>query len=188
LLWPLSFLPKISKQLLDTLVTEVLANQHCSSGHAAIGQENTSPSAPSPYSNEPSRPFYQGREYKAIEMHMSSAFGDGWQVQRVTVPKDVFFVLDASGSMAGSRLQVCKNSIKNILENFIDDNDRVGFMAFASHTKVLFNLIKRKGNLAKMIKEVDDLSTFGATSFYDAILESVNILLAVSTEESSASK
>jgi len=186
LLWPLSFVPKMSKQLLDTLVTEVLGQQYCFS--EAAGQENMSPSAPPQRnSNDPSN-HYKDRVYKSIQMHMSNAYGDDWKVQQRSVLKDVLFVLDASGSMAGSRLQVCKNSIKNILNNFIDDDDRVGFMAFASHTKLLFDLILRKGNLERMTKEVDDLSTFGATSFYDAILEAVNKLVAECTDERDASK
>jgi len=76
LLWPLSFLPKISKQLIHTLVAEVLANQHCAMGNPRTGQQNTSPSAPPPCSNEPTRELFEGREYKAINMHMSRAFGD----------------------------------------------------------------------------------------------------------------
>jgi len=90
--------------------------------------------------------------------------------------------------MAGSRLQICKNSIKSILNNHIDDNDHVGFMAFASVTKLLFDLTRKEGNLSRMIREVDDLETFGATLFYDAILEAANKLISVGTEDRSASK
>lgn len=97
-------------------------------------------------------------------------------MNQISGSKAVLFVLDASGSMAGSRLRICKESIKNILENFIADDDNVGFIAFASHTEVMFDVMPKKGNLKLMLQRLEQLEVFGGTNFYDAMLEAVQKL------------
>lgn len=125
-------------------------------------------------SSGPSRKRIQ----KVIDLHMSRQFTVSWK-DRLSASKAILFVLDASGSMAGSRLRICKDSIRNILENYISDDDHVGFIAFASHTMVLFEMIPKKGKLQFMLERIEQLEVFGQTSFYDAMLEAVQKLSAV---------
>jgi len=113
-----------------------------------------------------------------VELHMSRQFSSSWNKQ-TSGSKAVLFLLDASGSMAGSRLHICKESIKNILENFISDEDYVGFIAFASYTKVVFDMMLKKGKLRLMLERLNQLDVFGATKFYDAVLEAVQMLAKV---------
>jgi len=109
---------------------------------------------------------------------MSRQFSVSWK-DHFSGSKAILFVLDASGSMAGSRLRICKESIRNILENFISDDDHVGFIAFASHTMVMFDMIPKKGKLQFMLERLQQLEVFGQTNFYDAMLEAVQKLSAV---------
>jgi len=84
--------------------------------------------------------------------------------------------------MAGSRLRTCKDSIRNILQNFVSDNDYVGLIAFASYTEVLFEMTQKKDNLQFMLKRLEELEVFGTTSFYDAMLDAVQKLSDVDSE------
>jgi len=84
--------------------------------------------------------------------------------------------------MAGSRLRICKESIRNILENFISDDDHVGLIAFASHTQVMFEMIPKKDNLQFMLERLKQLEVFGQTNFYDAMLEAVKKLSEVASD------
>jgi len=115
------------------------------------------------------------RIQKVVDLHMSHKYDSSWRSQ-VSGSKAILFVLDASGSMAGSRLCICKKSIKNILENFISDDDHVGLIAFASHTEVMFEMMTKKGNLRLMLERLQELEVFGQTNFYDAMLEGVQKL------------
>jgi len=117
----------------------------------------------------------QTRIQNIVELHMTRQFTSSWSKQKLG-SKAVLFLLDASGSMAGSRLRICKESIQNILENFISDDDFVGFMAFASYTRVLFDMMVKKGKLKFMLERLHQLEVFGGTKFYDATLEAVQIL------------
>jgi len=125
-------------------------------------------------SSGPSRKRIQ----EVIDLHMSRQFTGSWKDQ-LSGSKAILFVLDASGSMAGSRLRICKDSIRNILENFISNDDYVGFIAFASHTIVVFEMVPKKGKLQFMLERIEQLEVFGTTNFYDAMLEAVQKLSAV---------
>jgi len=115
------------------------------------------------------------RIQKVVHLHMSHKYDCSWRNQ-ISGSKAILFVLDASGSMAGSRLGICKKSIQNILENFIADDDHVGLIAFASHTEVMFEMMTKKGNLRLMLERLKQLEVFGQTNFYDAMLEGVQKL------------
>lgn len=95
-------------------------------------------------------------------------------------PKAVHFVLDASGSMAGTRLATCKTAIHNILDNYIDDKDTVGFLAFAHYSKDIFPLqLKVQHNVRtvqQLHRHVDSVETFGRTAFYDAVKQGLGQL------------
>jgi len=116
-------------------------------------------------------------------LHMSRQYTASWATQ-ISESKAILFVLDASGSMAGSRLRICKESIRNILENFISDDDHVGFIAFASHTEVMFDMMTKKDNLRLMLERLQQLEVFGQTNFYDAMLEAVQKLSKVVSSNS----
>jgi len=207
ILWPLLNIPRIPKNLLFRFALSVFkdkSNNEITFGNVqAIGEtclategegERYGPGEPvasAPMvrvdtfekqdvnegkisSSGPSRKRIQ----KVIDLHMSRQFTVSWKDQ-LSGSKAILFVLDASGSMAGSRLRICKNSIRNILENYVSDDDHVGFIAFASHTIVIFEMIPKKGKLQFILERIEQLEVFGQTNFYDAMLEAVQKLSAV---------
>jgi len=90
--------------------------------------------------------------------------------------KSIQFVLDASGSMAGSNLETCKDAIKSIVQKNTKTTDFVGFLAFAHYSKVIFPLMLKGDQEPMMIEKVSEVKTFGRTAFYDAVKEGVDFL------------
>jgi Ca-activated chloride channel homolog len=56
------------------------------------------------------------------------------------VPKDVVFVLDTSGSMAGAKLEQARNALLFCVEN-LNESDRLEIIRFATDTEPLFQLL-----------------------------------------------
>jgi Mg-chelatase subunit ChlD len=90
--------------------------------------------------------------------------------------KAMQFVLDCSGSMAGSYLSTCKTSAQMIVDEFTDSEDQVGFIAFAHYTKDIFPLMKKGGNENKIRQDISNLNTFGGTAFFDAVMDGLERL------------
>jgi len=197
ILWPLVNIPQIPKAILYRLAREVMSSKdgkarkllsdQMSSGMSVYSpdkhaQASTAPPLEDTYSEEfgerQGLPLTSERLNQIVELHMTRQFSSSWNKQR-SESKAVLFLLDASGSMAGSRLHICKESLKSILENFISDEDYVGFIAFASYTKVVFEMMLKQGKLRLMLERLNQLDVFGATKFYDAVLEAVQMLAKV---------
>jgi len=204
ILWPLLNIPQIPKVLLHTFALEVVNKQYQHPRTQGLAQADgvTRPgmdgegetcsrvqvvaSAPAfrvdtfekMDGNEEtfvsSGPSYE-RIQKIVDMHMSRQFTNSWQDQN-SASKAILFVLDASGSMSGPRLRTCKDSIRNILENFTSYDDQVGIIAFAHSTKVLFDMMRVADKLQFMFERLEQLEVFGRTNFYDAMLEAVQKL------------
>ena len=54
------------------------------------------------------------------------------------MPKDVAFVLDTSGSMAGKKLEQAKKALQFCVEN-LNDNDRFEIIRFSTEVEPLFD-------------------------------------------------
>merc|ERR1711916_297758 len=81
-------------------------------------------------------------------------------------PKHVLFVLDTSGSMAGSRIKECRSSVVTILESYMYRNDAVSWVF--SQENVTKKLRDLKGMTARGTR------CTGGTAFYDALLGSIH--------------
>ncbi len=85
-------------------------------------------------------------------------------------PKDVAFVLDTSGSMAGRKIEQAKKALRFCVEN-LNDNDRFEVMRFSTDVEPLFGKLTEasKTNRAKAEAFVDDLKAVGGTALDDAL-------------------
>ncbi|XP_026198345.1 inter-alpha-trypsin inhibitor heavy chain H3-like [Anabas testudineus] len=94
------------------------------------------------------------------------------------VPKNVVFVIDRSGSMAGERIQQTRDALASILKDLYEE-DHFALIMFDS------NIVTWKNSLSKATKEnvdeatvsVQQLSTGGATNINDALLRGVSMLV-----------
>ncbi len=85
-------------------------------------------------------------------------------------PKDICFVLDTSGSMAGAKLDQAKKALRFCLAN-LNPDDRFEIIRFATEAEPLFNtLIKAdKANLDKATAAVDAFKPIGGTAIGEAL-------------------
>ena len=87
------------------------------------------------------------------------------------VAKDIAFVVDASGSMSGEKMQQAKNALTFCLEH-LNPQDRFNLIRFSTEASGLFDGLKTvsKENLAKARGFVDDMEAIGGTNMEEALL------------------
>ena len=87
-----------------------------------------------------------------------------------TVPKDVAFVLDTSGSMAGPKIEQAKKALLFCVEN-LNDNDRFEVMRFSTDVEPLFGQLAgaTRENRRRADAFVQGLKAIGGTAIDDAL-------------------
>lgn len=86
------------------------------------------------------------------------------------VQKDVVFVIDTSGSMAGAKLEQAKKALAFCVEN-LNDNDRFEVIRFATEAETLFGSLTeaKKANRDKARDHAKELKPIGGTAIDDAL-------------------
>src|SRR5436190_14825630 len=86
------------------------------------------------------------------------------------IPKDVAFVLDTSGSMAGKKLEQAKKALLFCVEN-LNDDDRFEIIRFSTETEPLFNNLTdaSKESRSRASGFIKDLKPIGGTAIDDAL-------------------
>jgi Ca-activated chloride channel homolog len=87
-----------------------------------------------------------------------------------SVPKDVCFVLDTSGSMAGGKLEQAKKALAFCVEN-LNDNDRFEVLRFSTEVEPVFEkLVEADGaNRKRALDFIKELKPMGSTAIDDAL-------------------
>ncbi len=87
-----------------------------------------------------------------------------------SLPKDVAFVLDTSGSMAGKKLDQAKKALAFCVEN-LNENDRFDIIRFATETEPLFDRLSEvtRANRDRAQEFIQRLKPIGGTAIYDAL-------------------
>jgi len=90
------------------------------------------------------------------------------------IPKDVVFVLDTSGSMAGAKLQQAKKALAFCVEN-LNDGDRFEILRFATEVESLFDQLRdaSQQNRSQAQKFIESLKPIGGTAIDDALKKAV---------------
>src|SRR6266849_2302439 len=90
--------------------------------------------------------------------------------EKKVVPKDVAFVLDTSGSMAGNKLEQAKKALLFCVEN-LNDTDRFEILRFATEVEPLFDQLvdASKENRARARDFIKALRPIGGTAIDDAL-------------------
>jgi len=92
------------------------------------------------------------------------------------VPKDVAFVLDTSGSMAGKKLEQAKKALRFCVEN-LNDEDRFEIIRFSTEVEPLFEKLVRasEANRGKADDFIKDLKPIGGTAIDDALQKALSL-------------
>jgi Ca-activated chloride channel homolog len=85
-------------------------------------------------------------------------------------PKDVVFVLDTSGSMAGRKLEQAKKAMNFCVEN-LNDTDRFEIVRFSTETEPLFEKLTEanRANRDKALDFIKNLRPIGGTAIAEAL-------------------
>lgn len=88
-----------------------------------------------------------------------------------TIPKDVVFVIDTSGSMAGKKMEQAQNALRFCVES-LNAEDNFEIVRFSTEAEVLFEQLKpaNKGSKKRALEFIDGLKAAGGTAI-DAALE-----------------
>jgi Ca-activated chloride channel family protein len=91
-------------------------------------------------------------------------------------PKDVVFVVDTSGSMAGAKLQQAQKALRFCLEN-LNTNDRFEIVRFSTEAEPLFReLVPADADHRKRANGfVDDFKPIGGTAIADALQSALKV-------------
>lgn len=90
-------------------------------------------------------------------------------------PKDVVFVLDTSGSMAGDKMEQAKEALRYCL-NRLGERDRFGIVAFSSDVDAFRDALTSPSSRNDALYFVDQLEARGGTNIHDALLAAVDML------------
>jgi Ca-activated chloride channel homolog len=90
------------------------------------------------------------------------------------IAKDVVFVIDTSGSMAGAKLEQAKKALAFCVEN-LNDNDRFEVLRFATEVEPLFNDVREatRDNRKQAQKFIEELRPIGGTAIDEALRKAV---------------
>src|SRR5579871_2135182 len=100
----------------------------------------------------------------------------GMDAKEKVLPKDVTFVLDTSGSMAGPKMQQAKKALQFCVEN-LNDDDRFEIIRFSTEVEPLFDKLvdANQANRDKANNFVKDLKAMGSTAIDDALAKALSI-------------
>lgn len=107
-----------------------------------------------------------------------------------TPPKDVVFVMDRSGSMAGGRMRSASENMLKVVDAYVDDRDSIGFVAFAERVQEVFGVQEVGAQRARLrgIMQAECNRTGGRTSFRDAVWAALTMLDTTRVERGEAAK
>lgn len=100
----------------------------------------------------------------------------GVDTHEKVLPKDVAFVLDTSGSMAGKKMEQAKKALQFCVEN-LNDDDRFEIIRFSTETEPLFGKLvdASAANRDKAENFVKDLKAMGGTDIDGALTNALSL-------------
>lgn len=99
-----------------------------------------------------------------------------WQRKEISA-KDIIFVLDTSGSMAGEKIKQAKNVLTFCLDN-LNPDDRFGLVTFSTEVRSLDGklLPANEDHLKRARSFVDDTRARGGTDIHSALREAMRLV------------
>ena len=96
--------------------------------------------------------------------------------EKQVIAKDIAFVLDTSGSMAGKKLEQAKKALQFCVES-LNDADHFEIMRFSTEVEPLFDKLvaANKQNRAKAQDYIKDLKATGGTAIDDALKKALEL-------------
>jgi uncharacterized protein YegL len=97
------------------------------------------------------------------------------RLAKVTSAKAVHFLLDYSGSMAGSQITSCVNSIKSIFEEHMSGDDHVALTTFNTSVRPKVPWMAKRGHESTISSGIGNCTNpGGGTAIWDAVVFAAN--------------
>jgi len=97
------------------------------------------------------------------------------QLCTVTSAKAVHFLLDYSGSMSGSQIVSCVNSIKSIFEEHMTGDDYVALTTFSTRVRPVVPWMTKRGNESTISSGIGScIQPGGGTALWDAVVHAAD--------------
>lgn len=99
-----------------------------------------------------------------------------WQDKSKVTPKDVVFVVDTSGSMAGKKIEQARKALEFCVDN-LNDKDRFEIIRFSTETEPVFDGLREatKANRDKAQDFAAHLKPLGGTAIHAALKKALEI-------------
>lgn len=99
----------------------------------------------------------------------------GFDEKKQTLPKDIVFVLDKSGSMAGKKMQQAQKALQFCIEN-LQPKDRFDVVAFSTEATSLFGTVtaNKENSKKEALEFVEQLQPIGGTNIEEALSLALN--------------
>ena len=96
---------------------------------------------------------------------------------REVINKDIVFVLDKSGSMAGEKIEQAKDALKFCLNN-LNSGDHFGIVTFSTGVSSYKDELEavNMGGVDEAVDFVDEIKALGGTDIESALLEALDML------------
>ena len=89
---------------------------------------------------------------------------------------DLICIVDVSGSMYGSPIQLVRDSLKYLV-NLMNEQDNVAIVLFSSNANVLYDFTQMtESNKQRLISSINGLNASGGTNIYDALEIALGLL------------
>ena len=89
---------------------------------------------------------------------------------------DIIFVVDVSGSMAGEKLDLVKESLKYLV-SIMDERDKFALVTFSDDSYIIDDLTKMTpDNKIEVIKDITDLIYIDGTNIYSGLEKGLSLL------------
>jgi Ca-activated chloride channel family protein len=93
--------------------------------------------------------------------------------QQEVVAKDVFFVLDTSGSMRGKKIAQAKEAARYVLDN-LNEEDRFNIIAFGTQVNAFDRSLQPLTKVERARSFINSLTATGGTNIYQALEEALS--------------
>ena len=91
-------------------------------------------------------------------------------------PVDLFCIVDISGSMYGTPINLVKESLKYLV-NLMNETDRFALITFSSYANIGISLTQMtEGNKATILRYIDNLVASGGTNIYSGLQLALSLL------------
>lgn len=91
------------------------------------------------------------------------------------ISKHVHFILDKSGSMSGSPIEMCRKSIRDIIDHSLRDDDFISISVFNDKVNQLVSRTIKRENVAFILDRLNGEKAEGGTQFYEALISGVKM-------------